>query len=74
MRTIIDLPKRQIEALARIGKRRRLSRAELIRQAVERYLVEHAPESGAAFGLWKRAGAAENGLAFQQRLRRDWGR
>jgi predicted transcriptional regulator len=74
MRTFIDLPEHQLEALERISKVRRLSRAELIRQAVDHYLVEHAPEAGVAFGLWKRAGGREDGLAYQRRLRREWGR
>lgn len=74
MRTIIDLPDRQLEALGRICRRRKLSRAEVIRQAVERYLVEHAPEPEAAFGLWKRGAAPEDGVAYQRRLRREWGR
>lgn len=74
MRTIIDLPDQQLEALGRISKRRKLSRAELIRQAVDRYLAEHAPELGAAFGLWKRAGARKDGVAYQRRLRREWSR
>jgi hypothetical protein len=74
MRTIIDLPDRQIEALERISKSRKLSRAELIRQAVDRYLADHAPDAAAGFGLWKRAGAREDGLAYQRRLRREWGR
>ena len=74
MRTIIDLPDRQLEALERISKRRKLSRAELIRQAVDRYLAEHAPELGAAFGLWRRTGLREDGLAYQRRVRREWRR
>ena len=74
MRTIIDLADRQLEALARISRRRKLSRAELIRQAVDRYLSEQAPEAAAAFGLWKRAGSQEDGLAYQRRLRREWRR
>lgn len=74
MRTIIDLPDRQIEALERISRSRKLSRAELIRQAVDRYLADHAPDAAAAFGLWKHAGAREDGVTFQRRLRREWGR
>jgi len=74
MRTIIDLPESQLEALGRISRRRRLSRAELIRQAVDRFLVEHAPDAQAAFGLWRKAGAREDGVAYQRRLRREWGR
>ena len=74
MRTIIDLPDRQLEALERISKRRKLSRAELIRQAVDRYLIENAPDAVAAFGLWKQARFGEDGLAYERRLRREWRR
>jgi hypothetical protein len=72
MRTIIELPERQIAALERISKSRKLSRAELIRQAVDRYLAENAPDAAAAFGLWKRAGGREEGVAYQRRVRREW--
>jgi hypothetical protein len=41
---------------------------------VDRYLAEQAPEPGAAFGLWKRAGVPEDGITYQRRLRREWGR
>lgn len=74
MRTIIDLPDRQVEALERISRSRKLSRAELIRQAVERYLQEHLPARDEAFGLWKREGLRVDGIAFQRRLRREWKR
>ena len=72
MRTIIDLPDRQIDALERISRSRKLSRAELIRQAVDHYLQEHLPGKEEAFGLWKRAGAREDGVAYQRRLRKEW--
>ena len=72
MRTIVDLPDRQIEALERISKSRKLSRAELIRQAVDRYLADHAPDAAAAFGIWKNAGLRGDGLAYQRRMRREW--
>ena len=74
MRIIVDLPDRQIEALRRISKRHKLARAELIRRAVGRYLAERVSESGAAFGLWKRADAPKDGITYQRRLRREWGR
>lgn len=74
MRTIIDLPDRQVDALKRISRSRKLSRAELIRQAVERYLQEHLPARDEAFGLWKREGPRVDGVAFQRRLRREWKR
>ena len=40
MRTLVDIPERQLEALAEIGARRKLSRAAIIREAIEAYL-EH---------------------------------
>lgn len=74
MRTIIDLPDRQVEALERICRSRKLSRTELIRQAVDHYLQEHLPVRDQAFGLWKGEGAREDGVAFQRRLRKEWKR
>ena len=74
MRTTIDLPDRQVEALERICRSRKLSRTELIRQAVDHYLQEHLPERDQAFGLWKREGLREDGVAFQRRLRKEWKR
>jgi len=74
MRTIVDLPDRQVEALERICRSRNLSRTELIRQAVDHYLQEHLPVRDQAFGLWKREGLREDGVVFQRRLRKEWKR
>ena len=49
MRTIIDLPKSQLAALRELGKRKNVSRAQLIRQAIAQYVVHHA-ETENAFG------------------------
>jgi len=65
MRTIIDLPEGQLAALDRIAKSRKLSRTALVRQAVERYVAEQAPERGAAFGLWRRAGGQSGARALR---------
>ncbi len=74
MRTIIDLSDRQIGALERISRSRKLSRAELIRQAVDRYLQEYLASRDEAFGLWKGEGVREDGVALQRRLRKEWKR
>lgn len=74
MRTTIDLSERQLEALDRISRIRKLSRAEMIRQAVDRYLAEYESELDAAFGLWRRAGERADGISFQRRMRREWSR
>ena len=71
MRTIIDLQDQQIRELAILCQQTRLSRAELIRRAVDEYLQHHTPDRDeTAFGLWKNRG--EDGLKYQQRLREEW--
>ncbi len=71
MRTIIDLQDTQIEALKNIGKRVGLSRAELIRRAVNEYLQHHHAETNEeAFGLW--AKHEQDGLTYQEALRKEW--
>jgi hypothetical protein len=71
MRTIIDLPPDQIEALDAYGRRERISRAEAIRRAVAKY-VRPVRREGAdpAFGLWR--GRRVDGLKYQKRLRQEW--
>ena len=80
MRTLIDLPEDDIKALDMIGKKEDLSRAELVRRAVARYLEE---EQDAAkndvdkyFGLFKDDPTAFDGLSgleYQQKMRDEWG-
>ncbi len=73
MRTIVDLPEQQIERLREIGDRQGLSRAELVRRAVAEYLARHQGEGGEeAFGLWKKRKV--DGLAYQDKLRKEWER
>ncbi|MGF1643898.1 MAG: CopG family transcriptional regulator [Thiotrichales bacterium] len=71
MRTIVDLPEDQLKALSGLGERERLSRAELIRQAIAEYLERRGPAvSDEAFGLW--AGRGEDGVAYESRVRSEW--
>ena len=73
MRTIIELPDDQIEALDGICRRDGISRAEAVRQAVTLLMRQRgASRSGVAFGLW-RGRRGGDGLAYQERLRREWG-
>lgn len=72
MRTIIDLPAAQIEALDSICRRDGISRAEAVRQAVTLLMRQRgAARSGLAFGIWQ--GRRVDGLAYQEKLRREWG-
>jgi metal-responsive CopG/Arc/MetJ family transcriptional regulator len=71
MRTIVDLPDEQIEALKRISDTEQVSRAELIRRAVAEYLVRHRPGlDDAAVGLWR--GRAKDGLDYEDAVRAEW--
>ena len=70
MRTIIDLPERHVEALDRLARERRASRAALVREAVDLYLERQAVDGReVAFGGWE---ADEDGVAMQRRLRGEW--
>lgn len=68
MRTIVDPPHEQVEALKQLSDDTKLSRAELVRRAVAEYVARHRPP---AFGLWK--ARAFDALAHQARLRSEWG-
>lgn len=71
MRALVDLTDSQVRALDRLAKRQERSRAALIREAVDDYLGRHCPEGqDEAFGLW--GADALDGLAFQERARREW--
>jgi metal-responsive CopG/Arc/MetJ family transcriptional regulator len=71
MRTIIDLPEEQLEALGKISSREKTSRAEIIRRAVGNYVRAQEPAKGRnAFGLWKKKKV--NALKYEKRLRADW--
>lgn len=73
MRTIIELPQQQLDALDGICRREGISRAEAIRQAVALLVGQRGPDaSAAAFGLWR--GRRRDGVVYQQRLRREWTR
>lgn len=75
MRTIVDFPKEQLDALDRLRDERKVSRAELIRHAVSRYLQEQTRESLddlPGFGCW--SNHLEDGLEYQRRIRQEWER
>ncbi|MBK7472236.1 MAG: CopG family transcriptional regulator [Burkholderiales bacterium] len=74
MRTIIDLPDSQIAALRELELRKKVSRAELIRQAVAQYVGLHAG-TDEAFGAWKSPKRRPaDGLVVQKKLRGEWER
>ncbi|MBI2764323.1 MAG: ribbon-helix-helix protein, CopG family [Chloroflexi bacterium] len=73
MRTIIDLPQAQLDALAQLCAREGISRAEAIRRAVDSLLASRVKEiQESAFGIWThdRRDAEE----ILDELRADWDR
>jgi len=70
MRTLVDIPDKQIEDLAVICKIKKVSRSELIRQAISCYIEWNKPSTVDAFGLWK--DRKIDGLDYQKKVRSEW--
>lgn len=71
MRTLIDLPDAQIQALATLCERVKRPRAAIIRDAIAEYLERRATQpAAAAYGLW--GAEAMDGLAYQAKVRAEW--
>ncbi len=51
MRILIDIPEKQIKALTTISQAEKVSRAEVIREAIAYYLEKKKPATEEAFGL-----------------------
>lgn len=73
MRTIVDIPKEDVRRLDQLARRRRVSRAQIVREAVKFYSIQQSPDPlDAAFGIWKDRKDIGDGLAYQNRLRDEW--
>lgn len=70
MRTLVDIPDRQIKELTAICEAEKVSRAEVIRQAIASYIENKKPVAVEVFGLWK--GRKIDGLAYQEQVRSEW--
>lgn len=70
MRTLIDIPDRQIKDLAIICEEQKLSRSEVIRQAIAVYIEKNKPVEVDVFGLWKDKNV--DGLVYQEQVRSEW--
>jgi metal-responsive CopG/Arc/MetJ family transcriptional regulator len=71
MRTLVDIPKEDLSLLTRLSEADGVSRAELVRRAVSAYLQPRRLARRAdAFGLW--GARAEDGVAYQRRMRDEW--
>lgn len=74
MRTIIEIPDSYVKRLDELKRQRRVSRSELVREAVERYLESSAGTvDDVAFGVSAaESDEPEDAVAYQQRLRAEW--
>ncbi len=71
MRTLVDIPEDDLKLLKELSAKEGVSQAELVRRAIEVSLAPHrAKKLLDGFGLW--AGKAEDGLAYQERMRNEW--
>ena len=72
MRTIVDLPAPQLEALDTLCRREGISRAEAVRRAVGEHIERHRADTQAAFGLWRTR--TLDSLEYEHALRDEWDR
>lgn len=71
MRTLVDIGEPQVQELDQLSKEDKRSRAALIREAIDDYLVKRRTKRGGdAFGLWGKRKV--DGLAYQEKVRREW--
>jgi metal-responsive CopG/Arc/MetJ family transcriptional regulator len=70
MRTLVDIPEKQIKELTAISQAEKVSRAEVIREAIAYYLEKKKPQTEDAFGIWK--DRQVDGLAYQELARSEW--
>ncbi len=73
MRTLVDIPDVELEALNALSKAEGISRAESIRRAIKAYVEANRPLAiHEGFGLWKDYGI--DGDEYQQKIRAEWDR
>jgi metal-responsive CopG/Arc/MetJ family transcriptional regulator len=77
MRTLVNLPEKQIKVLNMLSKQRKVSRAQLVREAVATFIDTNSKAArkaalDAAFGLWK--DREIDGLEYQKKMRAEWDR
>lgn len=73
MRTIIDIPDLQIKVLDEISNIKHVSRASIIREALNRYIIEinkNKRDFESAFGIWENENYS--GVRYQRILREEW--
>jgi metal-responsive CopG/Arc/MetJ family transcriptional regulator len=71
MRTLVDIGDTEVKALDRLAQREKVSRAALIRKAIDDFLARNSSTREVeAFGLW--GDRKVDGLEYQEDMRREW--
>ncbi|ARO33140.1 CopG family transcriptional regulator protein (plasmid) [Rhizobium sp. NXC14] len=71
MRTLVDIGDPEVKALDRLAQREKMSRAALIRKAINDFLARNnADVEAEAFGLW--GDRQIDGLTYQENMRSEW--
>jgi len=71
MRTLVDLGDARLQALDKLSRKEKRSRAALIRRAIDEYLAKQGDKQEAdAFGLWGKRKVDD--LAYQEKVRSEW--
>ncbi|MBB4274451.1 ribbon-helix-helix protein, CopG family [Rhizobium mongolense] len=71
MRILVDIVESELKALDKIAKSEKVSRASLIRKAVNDFLDRHdRTKEAEAFGLW--GNRKIDGLEYQDKVRNEW--
>ncbi|MDQ0559192.1 metal-responsive CopG/Arc/MetJ family transcriptional regulator [Rhizobium mesoamericanum] len=70
MRTLVDIGEPEVKALDRLAQREKMSRAALIRKAINDFLARNnADIETEAFGLW--GDRKIDGLTYQENIRSE---
>lgn len=73
MRTLVDIPNDELEALNTLSKSEGISRAESIRRAIKAYVdANRAPAKYEGFGLWRDKGIDTD--EYLRKIRTEWDR
>ena len=71
MRTIFEIPDEKVKELDRLCKAQKISRAELMRRAIDKYLLDTPlVRREASFGIWKKKKI--DSLKFEASIRKEW--
>ncbi|MBB3136970.1 putative transcriptional regulator [Rhizobium pisi] len=71
MRTLVDIGDPEVKALDRLAQREKMSRAALIRKAINDFLARNNADIEAeAFGLW--GDRKIDGLTYEENMRSEW--